>query len=64
VGNPFFARYDAQAVWLDQLKPAFGAREFFFDRKLGEMGEAGRREMWLDQRSHRPVNVYSQVEWE
>ncbi len=64
VGNPFFARYDEEAVWLDQLKPAFGAHEFFFARELREMGEAGRREMWKDQRSNRPVNVYTQVEWE
>lgn len=64
VGNPFFARYDENAVWLDQLKPAFGAREFFFARELQAMGEAGRREMWRNQRSRRPVNVYTQVEWE
>jgi KamA family protein len=30
VGRPFFAAYDADATWLDQLRPAFGEREFFF----------------------------------
>jgi len=30
VGRPFFARFDPLATWLDQLRPAFGEREFFF----------------------------------
>lgn len=32
VRRPFFARYDANATWLDQLVPAFGETEFFFER--------------------------------
>lgn len=32
VGRPFFARYDPEARWLDDLKPAFGQRRFFFER--------------------------------
>jgi KamA family protein len=32
VRKPFFARYDPSATWLDQLKPAFGERQFFFER--------------------------------
>ncbi len=31
VMQPFFARYDAEATWLDELKPAFGAPHFFFE---------------------------------
>ena len=31
VGRPFFARFDPRATWLDQLKPAFGERRFFFE---------------------------------
>ncbi len=31
VGKPFFARYDPRATWLDELRPAFGEREFFFE---------------------------------
>lgn len=34
VGRPFFAQYDPRATWLSDLKPAFGAREFFFEREL------------------------------
>ena len=32
VDIPFFAQYDANATWFDQLKPAFGETEFFFQR--------------------------------
>lgn len=34
VAHPFFAHYDATATWFDQLKPAFGEKEFFFEREL------------------------------
>lgn len=29
VGRPFFAKYDENAIWLDELKPAFGDKFFF-----------------------------------
>jgi len=28
---PFFAKYDENAIWLDDLKPAFGGKFFFED---------------------------------
>lgn len=31
VRRPFYARYDAQATWFDQLQPAFGEDKFFFE---------------------------------
>jgi KamA family protein len=31
VQRPFFARFDAEASWLDQLQPAFGEEKFFFE---------------------------------
>lgn len=31
VGRPFFARFDPDATWLDDLEPAFGEERFFFD---------------------------------
>jgi hypothetical protein len=40
VGKPFYARFDPQAFWLDDLKPAFGEDEFFFEEELREI-EAG-----------------------
>jgi KamA family protein len=37
VRRPFYARYDEQAAWLDDLKPAFGQQEFFFEREGGSV---------------------------
>lgn len=34
VQRPFFARFDPQATWLDQLQPAFGETRFFFEREV------------------------------
>ena len=33
-GRPFFAEYDEEAVWIDQMKPAFGEKRFFFEDEL------------------------------
>ena len=33
VQRPFFAAYDAKAMWLYDLKPAFGLQRFFFEQK-------------------------------
>lgn len=37
VQRPFFAKYDANATWLDQLKPAFGEDKFFFQDEYEAM---------------------------
>jgi len=37
VAKPFFAKYDDQAIWLDDLKPAFGEEKFFFENELNEI---------------------------
>src|SRR6266545_1008945 len=29
----FFAEYNERATWFDELKPAFGAKEFFFEKE-------------------------------
>jgi len=34
VQRPFFARYDPEATWLNQLRPAFGEERFFFEDDL------------------------------
>ncbi len=41
VDIPFFAKYDRKATWFDELKPAFGEKEFFFqkDNLLGKAGK-------------------------
>lgn len=32
VEKPFFAKYNPNAIWLDDLKPAFGKDKFFFEK--------------------------------
>ncbi len=39
VNKVFFAKYDANATWLNELKPAFGEQHFFFEDKLTKSGE-------------------------
>lgn len=36
VRRPFFARFDPQATWFDDLQPAFGDSDFFFQRAAFE----------------------------
>ncbi|MCA1754365.1 MAG: lysine 2,3-aminomutase [Spirochaeta sp.] len=39
VQRPFFAKYDPEAAWLSELKPAFGEKEFFFEQEMREIFE-------------------------
>ena len=38
VGKIMFARYDPSAAWLDDLRPAFGAKRFCFEKGLEIVG--------------------------
>ena len=37
-GRPFFAKYDPDAIWMDDLVPAF-EEKFFFEDELRSMTE-------------------------
>jgi len=39
VGRTFFARFDPAATWLDQLRPAFGERRFFWEAGMDALKE-------------------------
>ncbi|WP_374362359.1 KamA family radical SAM protein [Pseudoduganella danionis] len=39
VRKPFYARYDANATWMDELQPAFGKQKFFFEEQGGSRSE-------------------------
>jgi hypothetical protein len=43
VGRPFFAKYDPTATWLDDLEPAFGEAEFFFEEEHRELDDVRRQ---------------------
>lgn len=36
--RPFFAQYDSEATWLDELRPAFGEDRFFYENEYGQGG--------------------------
>jgi KamA family protein len=48
VGRPFFAKFDEAATWLDELKPASGAKEFFYKAGLRELAVARRAARGVD----------------
>ena len=35
--RPFFAKYDSEATWLNELKPAFEQKRFFYETRLDEI---------------------------
>jgi hypothetical protein len=41
VAQPFFAAFDGQATWLDELRPAFDEDRFFFEEELDRLRERG-----------------------
>ncbi|KIG13367.1 Lysine 2,3-aminomutase [Enhygromyxa salina] len=43
VRRPFYAAYDPRASWLDELRPAFGADQFFFESAPAQRRAGGRR---------------------
>ncbi len=43
VGQPFLARFDPTATWLDDLVPAFGEPEFFYEASLRKLQRRGHR---------------------
>jgi L-lysine 2,3-aminomutase len=65
VRRPFFARYDPQATWLDQLQPAFGRREFFYTPALRAMQRTNCQPAWGEQTGQRTKPaVFGQAERE
>jgi nicotinamidase-related amidase len=34
IHRPFFAKYNPDAIWIDDLEPAFGEEKFFFEDEL------------------------------
>lgn len=37
VGKPFFAKYNKNATWLNDLEPAFGKNEFFYEKEFRQI---------------------------
>lgn len=65
VNRIFFAKYDERASWLDQLEPAFGEKEFFFDPEMKRLKAIGWSPAWADRSKVRKrVASSGFVEWE
>jgi hypothetical protein len=66
VNRPFFAKYDSHATWLDELRPAFGEQEFFFESGLQEIKHTHRHPAAGVKTTirRRPLVVFGSVEWE
>ncbi|MBX3461933.1 MAG: lysine 2,3-aminomutase [Planctomycetes bacterium] len=65
VNRVFFARYDEQATWLDQLRPAFGEKEWWFQPTIRAMRRQGWQPPWGDRsRVRKRVTNFGHVEWE
>ena len=47
-GRIVFAKFDDNASWIDELKPAFGEERFFFEPELDEMARRGHAQAWHD----------------
>jgi KamA family protein len=65
VNRVFFARYDEQATWLDQLQPAFDEQEWWFEPAIRAMKQQGWQPSWGDRsRVRKRVTHFGHVEWE
>lgn len=63
-GRVFFAKYDENATWLDQLKPAFGEKEFFFEPAMREIKAQRRSPAWGDRSKFvKRLSEFGHVEW-
>jgi L-lysine 2,3-aminomutase len=47
VNRSFFAQFDQRATWMDDLRPAFGEREFFFEEGMNQISTSGEARVWL-----------------
>jgi L-lysine 2,3-aminomutase len=47
VNRVFFALFDSQATWIDELQPAFGEHQFFFDPYIRAMYEGQWQPSWV-----------------
>ncbi|MEJ2189439.1 MAG: lysine 2,3-aminomutase, partial [Acidobacteriota bacterium] len=49
VNRVFFAKFDSQATWIDDLRPAFGEHQFFFEPYIRAMYERTWKPEWARQ---------------
>jgi hypothetical protein len=63
VNRPFFAKYDPAATWLDDLRPALGQSEFFFEQGMEQIKRARRQPSWSDRATRRrPLVLFNPMD--
>jgi len=65
VNQVFFAKFDPKATWLDELQPAFGESEFFFEPMIRAMKEEHVPPVWgAETRIQKRMSDVGFIEWE
>ncbi len=67
VRRPFFAKFDEKAAWLDQLKPALGEKEFFYQEELRRIRKDADQPVWggrIPARRNPVVFLNANWEWD
>ncbi|MGE3173530.1 MAG: KamA family radical SAM protein [Planctomycetota bacterium] len=65
VNRVFFAKYDERACWLDDLKPAFGQTEWWWQPIVDSMKQQGWQPAWGERsRVRKKMTEFGHVEWE
>jgi hypothetical protein len=57
VRKPFYAKFDPEATWLDDLVPAFGEKKFFFETDQDEVRQEEEHKVIRVLERHDPVVV-------
>lgn len=64
VKRPFFAKYDENAKWLNDLKPAFGEEKFFYKDELDMIIKAKYGQMFFDVLSEENFIAEASEDWD
>lgn len=64
VKRPFFAKYDENAKWLNDLKPAFGEEKFFYKDELDMIIKAKHGQMFFDVLAEESFLQHASEDWD
>jgi KamA family protein len=64
VKRPFFAKYDENAKWLNDLKPVFGEEKFFYKDELDMIIKAKHGQMFFDVLSEEKFITEASEDWD
>ena len=55
--RPFFAKYDPNATWLTELKPALGEKKFFYEDELNQIINSNYGQMYFDDEQENEMSL-------